>query len=80
MVISIYILMNRQSPNAGLLQPNSMEDRARYLARFETNAVMRDIFDDKTQRLQVAAEIFWTRWEDASATVTKEDGTQFFID
>ena len=73
-------LVPRNSDTNGLLQPQSMEDRARYLSRFESNASMRELFDDPNQRRQVAAEIFWARWEEASATVTKEDGTQFFID
>lgn len=72
--------MKKRNPDADILQPESMEDRARYLSRFESNGPMRDLFNDPAQRRQIAAQVFWDRWQEASATVTKEDGTQFFID
>jgi len=69
-----------KSNSVDLLQPHSMEDRKQYLNRFVSNRQMTNLFHDQTQRADVAIHIFWDRWEEACATVTKENGEMFFID
>jgi hypothetical protein len=72
--------MPKPRATRSLVQPFSMEDRAVYIARFAANAQMSELFNDANQRRQIAADLFNERWLDAQATVTRLDGTQFFID
>lgn len=77
--VSGRVLMKKQ-PIDGLVQPMSMEDKARYIWRFLNHKGMIAIFNDSTQRCQVAEQIFATRWENAQVTVRKLNGEMFFID
>ena len=69
-----------KSNSVDLLQPRSMEDRMQYLHRFESDRQMKHLFDNNVQRREIANHIFWDRWVEASATVTKANGEMFFID
>ncbi len=74
--------MSKKSPppNHQLIQPVSMEDKSRYVARFAAHAGMKDLFGDEAQRREIAAQVFADRWEAATVTVKKLDGEMFFID
>lgn len=74
--------MRQKSPaaNNSLLQPASMEDRARYINRFASHGGMSSLFNDEAQRREVAAQVFQDRWDRAMVTVKKLDGEMFFID
>lgn len=63
-----------------LIQPVSMEDKGRYVARFADHCDMRDLFSDEAQRREVAADLFAARWDEAPVTVRKLNGEMFFID
>lgn len=67
------------TPDRRLLQPYSMENRQAYLHRFLDNAEMTELFSDRHQRREMAVDLFETKWLKASATVTRRDGTRFFI-
>lgn len=66
-------------PDRRLLQPFSMEDRQTYLRRFLADAEMTELFSDRHQRRALAVDLFESKWLKASATVTRRDGTRFFI-
>lgn len=57
-----------------------MEDRTVFQKRFVAHAAMRELFPDAAQRIEMANSAFKSKWDEASVTVTKLDGTQFFID
>lgn len=67
-------------PNQSLIQPMSMEDRSRYVARFAAHKGMTILFNDESQRREIAGQIFADRWEAAPVTVKKLNGEMFFID
>lgn len=66
--------------NNSLVQPLSMEDKARYVARFIAHKGMCELYGSIAQRKSVAEEIFQERWNQASVTVKKLNGEMFFID
>lgn len=74
------VTMKRQPAANSLIQPVSMEDREHYLDRFAAHKGMTSLFNDESQRREVAATVFAERWESAQVTVRKLDGTMFFID
>ena len=64
----------------GVLLPYSMEPKADYFTRVERNAEMRELFPNPTERIRLARQAFLAKWQEAPVTVTKLDGTMFFID
>lgn len=57
-----------------------MEPKAAYITRINSNSDMRELFPNPIERVKLALEAFQLKWEEALVTVTKADGTQFFID
>lgn len=74
--------MSKKSPppDQSLIQPMSMEDKSRYVARFAAHKGMVALFNDEAQRQEIAARLFVERWEAATVTVKKLNGEMFFID
>jgi hypothetical protein len=57
-----------------------MEPKTSYLARFHANGDMRELFSEPAQRTEVASAAFAAKWAEATVTVRKLDGSEFFID
>ncbi len=70
----------KSPPTQSLIQPMSMEDKSRYVARFDAHDGMTDLFNDEAQRHEVAEQLFAARWDAAPVTVRKLNGEMFFID
>lgn len=64
----------------GVLLPYSMEPKSEYILRVNRNPDMRELFPNPIERIKLALEAFQLKWDEALVTVTKADGTQFFID
>lgn len=79
-VVSTLVSTNRQSDSRSLIQPMSMEDKARYVSRFAAHKGMTELFSNEAQRREIAGQIFSDRWEGALVTVRKLNGEMFFID
>lgn len=63
-----------------MLLPYSMEPKLSFLLRVNHNADMRELFPNPVERMKLAQQAFQLKWNEALVTVTKTDGTQFFID
>lgn len=80
--ISILLKKNNKSSQnlPRSLRPFSMEEYSDYIDRFVSHPEMIELFPSKAHRIQMADFEFAEKWKDAQVTVTKLDGTRFFID
>jgi hypothetical protein len=72
--------LKKKDSSTGYVEPYSLEDKNAYLARFNKHPDMVEIIPTEEQRRAIALKVFRTRWLEACATVTRLDGTEFFID
>jgi len=63
-----------------LVRPYSMETHLEFSLRFGHSKAMIGLFPDIRQRTEIREQIWRARWVEATVTVTRLDGTQFFID
>lgn len=68
------------SRNRDLINPYDMEERGRYVDRFQSHNAMKELFGESTQCQEIANQIWKDRMNDASVTVRMLDGREFFID
>lgn len=57
-----------------------METKADYFKRFTNSKPMIELFPTVGQRFGMARQVFNTQWKEALVTVTRADGTMFFIE
>ena len=73
-------MIKKKSSLTGLLHPYSMEPKNVFIDRFFQDAGMKDLFPDPKRLAQMANQVFKERLLNAQVTVTKLDGSIFFID
>ncbi len=64
----------------GVIQPATLEERNDYLMRFESSAEMKATFPSLFERYEVASSLFKDRWDRATITIARADGSRFFVD
>lgn len=73
-------LKRPKDSHSSLVQPFSFETKVEYVDRFARHTDMAQLFPKLSQRFSMARQVFAARWKEALVTVSRVDGTQFFID